>query len=44
MSHSLIDMSIEEMLQPADQSKGRKSSENTYQRVVKDLNIEWLNH
>lgn len=44
MSHSLIDMSIEEMLQPADKSKGSKSSENIYLRVVKDLKIERLNH
>lgn len=44
MNHSLIDMSLEEMLQPADKSKGRKSSENIYLGVVKDLKIEWLNH
>lgn len=32
------------MLQPADKSKGRKSSENIYLKFMKDLRIEWLNH
>lgn len=44
MSHALIDMSIDKMLQAADKSKGSKSSENIYLRVVKGFKIEWLNH
>lgn len=44
MSHPLIDMSIDKMLQAADKSKGSKSSENIYLRVVKGFKIEWLNH